>query len=131
MGSSLHAWRLNGARPDLLVKIKRWDSNGCQLGMAVANLRLHEGIDTTKDEILNFIDFIWDPIRYGFEKVMLPACQCYVQQKGDLNTMSTSFKVPKTPGLYPIACHGYGLGACLHAWRVNGARSDLLKKLKR
>ena len=74
--------------------------------------------------------FIWEPLRYVFETRMLPACKVYVQLKGDLNTMPISFKVPNTPNLYPIACHGYRLGACLHAWRVHGARPDLLDEIK-
>ena len=74
--------------------------------------------------------FIWDSLRYGFETRMLPTCKIYVQQNGDLNTILKSFKVPNTPNLYPISCHGYGLGACLYTWRVNGARSDLLDEIK-
>ena len=54
----------------------------------------------------------------------------YVQQKGDLNTVMQTFRVPLAPGLYPIVCHGYRLGKILHRWRLNGARPDLLKEIK-
>ena len=111
----------------------QWPENthGCLLGRAVSTLRVHRGIDTAKDAILDSMEFIWDAIRYQFEQVMLPACKIYVQQKGDLNTIFESYKVPKTPGLYPLACHSYCLGKILHAWRVNGARSDLLEEIKK
>ena len=73
-------------------------THGHKLGTTVKTLRVHRGIDIAKDELLDAIGFIWDPIRFQFEQVMLPACRIYVQQKGDLNTILKSFKVPKTPG---------------------------------
>ena len=100
------------------------------LGLKVSRLRIQRGIDSAKDEILDAMEFTWDPIRYQFEQVMLLACQVYVQQNGDLNNITRGFKVPKTPGLYPLACHGYMLGQALDRWRVNGARPDLLEKIK-
>ena len=63
------------------------------------HLRFQKRMDAAKDEMLDAMDFIWDPARYRFKAKMLPACKIYVQQKGDLNTMLTSFKGPKTPGL--------------------------------
>ena len=47
-----------------------------------------------------------------------------------MNTILKSFKVPNTPNLYPIACHGYSLGSAIHKWRLNGARADLLEEIK-
>ena len=47
-----------------------------------------------------------------------------------MSTILKTFKVPKTPNLYPIACHGYSLGGALYKWRVNGARPDLLEEIK-
>ena len=105
-------------------------THGHPLGRTVKHLRARRGIDPAKDKILDAMDFIWDSMRYQFEQVMLPACQIYVQQKGDLNTILKIFKVPKTSNLYPIACHGYGLGDKLYQWRLHGARSDLLAEIK-
>ena len=44
--------------------------------------------------------------------------------------MFSGYKVPKKSELYPIACHGYSLRGALYAWRLNGARADLLEELK-
>ena len=104
-------------------------THGLQLGNSVLTTRRQRGIDTTRDKILDAMNFMWDPVRYQFEKVMLLACQFYVHQNGNLNTISTSFKVPKTPDLYPIECQGYGLGDKLQQWRLYGARPDLLKEI--
>ena len=105
-------------------------THGYKLGQTVCNLRGHRGVYSAKDDLLDAINFIWDSIRYQFETRMLPACKIFIQQKGDLNTILNSFKVPKTLGLYPIACHGYQLGNAIHTWRLKGARSDLLEEIK-
>ena len=106
-------------------------THGCQLGRAVSTLRAHKGIDCTKDKTLDAMKFIWDPIRYRFEKRMLPACQIYVQQNGDLNTMPKRYRVPKVSNIYPIECWGYCLGDKLHRWSLNGSpRQDLLNEIK-
>ena len=93
-------------------------------------LRVRRGIDRERDEILDAFKFICDPTRYRFKIKILPACKIYVHQKNDLNTILQSFKVQKTPCLYPLACQGYGLGASLRTWRVNGARPNFLKEIK-
>ena len=105
-------------------------THGHKLGFAVHYLRSHQGIDTAREKTLDAMKFIWDPIRYRFETRMLPACKIYVQQKGDLNTILESFKVPRTSDLYPKESRGYGLGQILHDWRANGARPDLLKEIE-
>ena len=113
-------------------ELEEWptDLHGIPLGETICTLRAHRGIETNHDEILDAMDFTWDPIRYRFEAVMLPACKMYLEQKGDLNTISKSFRVPKT-NIYPIQCRGYRLGRSLHSWRENGApRPDLLEEIK-
>ena len=105
-------------------------THGHTLGHTVFNFRIRKGVDSEKDKVLDAMDFIWDPVRYRFETRMLPACKIYVQQKGDLNTILKSFKVPKTSSLYPVVCHGYSLGDKLHQWRLDGARPDLLDEIK-
>ena len=104
--------------------------HGYKLGALVSRLRVHRGINSTKDEILDAMDFTWEPTRYQFETVMLPACKMYVQLNGDLNTVPKSYRVPKTQSLYPIECRGYLLGKRLHRWRVFGARPDFLEEIK-
>ena len=69
-------------------------THGMNLGVAVFSLRRQKGIDNAKDNTLDVLKYIWDPIRYRFEKKMSPACQIYVQQNGDLNTISESYSVP-------------------------------------
>ena len=93
-------------------------------------LRRHKGIDKVKDEALDDMDFVWDTIRYQFEQVMLPACQFYVQNKGNLNTIPRAYKIPKGPGRYPTACRGYSLGDKLYKWREHGARLDLMEEIE-
>ena len=56
-------------------------THGYALGKYIATLRIQRGMDTTKDEILDAIEFIWDPVRYRFEKIMLPACKIYAGQE--------------------------------------------------
>ena len=76
------------------------------------------------------MNFIWDPIQNQLEARMLPACKLYVHQKGDLKTILKTFKVPKTPNLYPVAFHAYGLGQMLQAWRLMELGQIYWKKIK-
>ena len=66
-------------------------------------------MDIAKDKFLDDIDFTWDLVKYQFEKKMLVACTIYVDRGGDLNTMSTGYKVPKTSTDYPPECRGYNV----------------------
>ena len=105
-------------------------SHAHKLGFAVLNLRRYQGMNSTRDGILDCMEFIWDPIRYQFEKVTMPACVVYVKEKGDLNTIPRGYTIPKKESLYPTACRGYRLGEKIYQWRLNGARPDLLEDIK-
>ena len=105
-------------------------THGYTLGMAVRLLRQHKGIDPKKDNVLTARGFIWDPVRYHFERVMLRACKIYVEQNGDLNVISGGYRVPQKSKIYPPECWGYFLGQKLSMWRENGARPDLMEEIK-
>ena len=106
-------------------------THGCKLGLTASTLRVKHGVDIAKDKLLDDIDFTWDPVKYQFEKKMLVACTIYVDRGGDLNTMSSSYKVPKTSTDYPPECRGYNLGLVLYQWRkYRNARPDLFERIK-
>ena len=104
-------------------------AHGFPLGPTVRTMRSQKGNNTTRDELLTNMGFIWDPIRSQFEKMIMPACQIYARENGCLNTMPITYKIPESEDL-PIACWGLKLGEKLHQWRSHQVRPDLMEELK-